>query len=229
LPRFRGTIGAVPAPRDGLRAVLYDWDGTLVDSAEKSYQCYVKVFSSFGIPYDRASYEKTYSPDWYQTYVAVGLPRDRWAEADALWTRAYEREPSRLLPGARAALERMARGGTAQGLVSSGEASRVRRELGEHSLEGFFGTAVVCGGETERRKPHPEPLLAGLEKLGVGPAEAVYVGDSPEDVAMAKAAGVRVVGIPGGFPNREALAASGPDLLAPSLEAAVDALLSLGP
>jgi HAD superfamily hydrolase (TIGR01509 family) len=218
----------VPGPRNGLRAVLYDWDGTLVDSAEKSYQCYVKVFSTFGIPYDHASYEKTYSPDWYQTYVAVGLPRDRWAEADTLWTRTYEREPSRLLPGARTALERMGRGGTAQGLVSSGEASRVRRELREHALEGFFGTAVVCGGETERRKPHPEPLLAGLEKLGVGPAEAVYVGDSPEDVAMAKAAGVRAVGIPGGFPNREALAASGPDLLAPSLEAAVDALLSLG-
>jgi phosphoglycolate phosphatase-like HAD superfamily hydrolase len=51
------------------------------------------------------------------------------------------------------------------------------------------------------------------------------VGDSPEDVAMAKAAGVRAVGIPGGFPNRAALAASAPDLLAPSLEAAVAALL----
>jgi pyrophosphatase PpaX len=219
----------VPGPRNGLRAVLYDWDGTLVDSAEKSYRCYVKVFSTFGIAYDHASYQKTYSPDWYQTYEAVGLPRDRWPEADALWTRSYEQEPSTLLPGARAALERIARGGTVQGLVSSGEANRVRRELREHALERFFGGAVVCGGDTERRKPHPEPLLVGLEKLGVEAAEAVYVGDSPEDVAMAKAAGVRAVGIPGGFPNREALAASGPDLLAPSLEAAVDALLSLGP
>jgi HAD superfamily hydrolase (TIGR01549 family) len=216
----------VPGSRNGLRAVLYDWDGTLVDSAEKSYRCYVRVFSTFGVAFDHASYEKTYSPDWYQTYEAVGLPRDRWPEADTLWTTCYEREPSVLLPGARAALERIARGGTAQGLVSSGEASRVRRELQAHALEGFFGAAVVCGGETERRKPHPEPLLAGLERLGVEPAEAAYVGDSPEDVAMAKAAGVFAVGIPGGFPNRESLVAAAPDLLAPSLAAALDDLMA---
>jgi phosphoglycolate phosphatase len=59
----------------------------------------------------------------------------------------------------------------------------------------------------------------------VAPGEAAYVGDSPEDVKMAQAAGVRAVGVPGGFPNREALAAARPDLLAPSLEGALDLLL----
>jgi phosphoglycolate phosphatase-like HAD superfamily hydrolase len=88
----------------------------------------------------------------------------------------------------------------------------------------LFATAV-CGGETARRKPHPEPLLVALGRLGLSPPECAFVGDSPEDVAMAKAAGALAVGIPGGFPNREALAASAPDLLAPSLEAAVSALL----
>ena len=58
------------------------------------------------------------------------------------------------------------------------------------------------------------------------PEEAAYLGDSPEDVAMARAAGVFAVGIPGGFPNRGALAASEPDLLAPSLDDALDRLLS---
>jgi HAD superfamily hydrolase (TIGR01509 family) len=194
---------------NGLRGVLYDWDGTLVDSAAKSFRCYVRVFSTFGIAFDQESYQKTYTPNWYQTYEAIGLPRERWPEADALWTRCYEQEPSSLLPGVREALERFSSRGTAQGLVSSGEASRVRR-----------------GGETEQRKPHPEPLLVGLAKLGVEPDEAAYIGDSPEDVAMARAAGVFAVGIPGGFPNREALAASAPDLLAPSLGAALDRLLA---
>jgi phosphoglycolate phosphatase-like HAD superfamily hydrolase len=64
-----------------------------------------------------------------------------------------------------------------------------------------------------------------LERLSLPPAETAYVGDSPEDVAMAKAAGAFAVGIPGGFPNREALAASRPDVLAPSLAAALRALL----
>ena len=214
-----------PSP-DGLRAVLYDWDGTLVDSAAKSYRCYVKVFETYGIGYDRDQYQQTYTPDWYRTYEAVGLPEEQWPEADTLWTQCYQEEPSELLPGAREALERLASRGIPQGLVSSGEGRRVRLEIATFALEGYFGPAVVCGGETEGRKPHPEPLLVGLERLGVKPHEAVYIGDSPEDVKMAKAAGVFAVGIPGGFPNRDALAASEPDLLAESLDAAIDHVLS---
>jgi HAD superfamily hydrolase (TIGR01549 family) len=215
--------GAMAAP-GGFRAVLFDWDGTLVDSAERTYRCYVRVFSAYGIGYDHAAFERTYSPDWYRTYEDVGLARDHWPEADARWLSCYETETSRLVPGAREALERLARAGLAQGLVSSGDGSRVRREVQALGLEPFFG-AVVCGGETARRKPDPEPLLLALERLSLAPAAAAYVGDSPEDVAMAKAAGAFAVGIPGGFPNREALAASRPDLLAPSLGEALPALL----
>jgi phosphoglycolate phosphatase-like HAD superfamily hydrolase len=57
------------------------------------------------------------------------------------------------------------------------------------------------------------------------PADAAYVGDSPEDVEMARAGGVHSVGIPGGFPNRAALLAAAPDLLASNLAEAVDTLL----
>jgi HAD superfamily hydrolase (TIGR01509 family) len=209
---------------NGLRAVLFDWDGTLVDSAEKSYRCYVRVFSSFGIDYDEATFERTYSPDWYRTYEQVGLAREHWAEADAGWLECYRTEPSRLVPGARGTLEALAARGIVQGLVSSGDPVRVRQELETLGVAGFFET-VVCGGETARRKPDPEPLLVALQRLSVPPAASAYVGDSPEDVLMARAAGAFAVGIPGGFPNREALRASAPDVLAPSLESARLALL----
>lgn len=211
---------------DGLSGVLFDWDGTLVDSAAASYRSYVQVFSEYGIEFDRETFERTYTPDWYRTYEAVGLAREHWPRADARWTQAYGEVASALLAGARAALERLAASGLRQGLVSSGDARRVRREIEAHGLGGFFGETVVCGGETERRKPDPQPLLVALGRMGVPPGEAAYVGDSPEDVAMAKAAGVFAVGIPGSFPNRDSLAAAAPDLLAPSLDAAVDALLS---
>jgi phosphoglycolate phosphatase len=207
-----------------LRAIVFDWDGTLVDSAEKTFACYVRVFAAFGIAYDHAAFERTYSPDWYRTYEEIGLPREHWKEADARWISCYETEPSRLLPGAREALERLAGRGMALGLVSSGDGTRVRREVRTLGLEGHFG-AVVCGGETTRRKPDPEPLLVALGRLGVPPAATAYVGDSPEDIAMARSAGAFAVGIPGGFPNREALAISQPDVLAPSLQEAVTSLL----
>ena len=85
----------------GLRAVLFDWDGTLVDSAEKSFRCYVEVFASFGLTFDRARFQATYSPEWTRTYEAVGLPREHWEEADERWLTGYARDESFLLPGAR--------------------------------------------------------------------------------------------------------------------------------
>ena len=209
---------------DGRRAILFDWDGTLVDSAERTFHCYQRIFALHGIAFDRAAFERTYSPDWYRTYEQVGLPPETWADADARWNACYDSEPSRLVPGAREGLERLAAAARVLGIVSSGDGARVRGEIATLGLEALFATAV-CGGETARRKPDPEPLLVALERLSVAPGECVYVGDSPEDVAMARAAGAFAIGIPGGFPNRAALAASAPDLLAPSLAAAVDALL----
>lgn len=212
------------ASASGRRAILFDWDGTLVDSAERTFRCYARVFSAHGIAFDRAAFERTYSPDWYQTYEQIGLPPETWAEADASWIACYETESSTLVAGAREGLERLAGEGLILALVSSGDASRVRGEVAALGLEPLFAT-TVCGGETARRKPHPEPLLLALGRLDIAPSECAYVGDSPEDVEMAKAAGAFAVGIPGGFPNREALMASTPDLLVPSLEAAVVALL----
>jgi pyrophosphatase PpaX len=213
------------APPAGLRAVLFDWDGTLVDSAELSYDCYVTTFARFGIPFDRAQYQATYSPDWMKTYVGVGLPEERWPEADRCWLDLYAAGHAPLLPGARETLERLAGRGLALGVVTSGERGRVSGEIARHGLDGRI-TTLVGHGDYHLRKPHPEGLLLALSRMGVEPGAAAYVGDSPEDVLMARAAGVFAVGIPGSFPNREALIASAPELLAPSLESAAAFLAS---
>jgi phosphoglycolate phosphatase len=206
------------------RAVLFDWDGTLVNSAETSYRAYVGLFAALGIPFDREVYGRTYSPNWHRTYEALGLPRERWDEADALWLRFYSEERNELLPGTLGALSRLHAAGHAQGIVSSGERVRVTQEMEDLGVARYFAE-VVCGGDTRERKPHPEPLLVALERMGLRPEEAAYVGDSPEDVEMARGAEVFAIGVPGAFPNREALVASRPDFLAPSLEAAVARLM----
>jgi pyrophosphatase PpaX len=210
-----------------LRAVLFDWDGTLVDSAELSYDSYVRTFARFGIPFDRARFEATYSPDWMRTYRAVALPEAHWPEADRCWIGLYQAGRAPLLPGAEAALVRLQERGLALGVVTSGDRGRVAREIEELGLTRAFAT-LVAHGDYRERKPHPEGLELALARMGVGADEAAYVGDSPEDVLMAQAAGVYAVGIPGGFPNRSALVASAPDLLAPGLEAAADFLASGG-
>ena len=213
--------------RSEIDAVLFDWDGTLVNSAEVSFRCFESVFAGYGIPFDRAAYAATYSPNWHRTYVAVGLPPERWSEADDRWVEGYCREVIPLIEGASAAIDRLAASGLALGLVTSGDRVRVVRELAAHGLDRIL-RVVVCGPDTVNRKPHPEPLLRALQEMEVPPPRAVYVGDSPEDVEMARNAGVPAIGIPGGFPNVDALARSKPDLLAATLAEAVDALLGEG-
>jgi phosphoglycolate phosphatase len=211
-------------PRVALDAVLFDWDGTLVDSAEASFRCYESVFGGYGITFDRAAYAATYSPNWHRTYTAVGLPEDRWTEADARWVEGYCRLEIPLLPGAEEAIERIAAAGLAQAIVTSGDRARVAGELERHGLAGRFAV-LVCGSDGLAKKPHPEALLLALEKMKIAPARAVYVGDSPEDIEMAKNAGTHSIGIPGGFPNAEALERSRPDLFARTLTEAVNAIL----
>jgi phosphoglycolate phosphatase-like HAD superfamily hydrolase len=109
-------------------------------------------------------------------------------------------------------------------LVTSGDRRRVEREAAAHAFDRHLST-LVCAGEAPRPKPAPDPLLVALRHMDVAPAAAAYVGDSPEDVQMARAAGAYVVGVPGGFPNRSALVAATPDFLADSLSDAVDHLL----
>jgi HAD superfamily hydrolase (TIGR01549 family) len=207
-----------------LQAVLFDWDGTLVNTAEASYRCYEKLFGSYGIAFDRDAFRRTYSPNWHLTYSALGLAEERWAEADARWLEHYCKEEVVLIEGAREALLRVRRAGLRAGIVTSGDRVRVGRELDDLGVASLF-EVVVCAEDIVYRKPHPEALLLALDKLGVGAAEAAYVGDSPEDVQMARAAGVLAVGVPGGFPNRESLAASRPEVLEGTLAGALDQVL----
>ena len=207
-----------------LRAVLFDWDGTLVNSADSTYRSYVSLFGHFGIPFDRRRFAETYSPAWQRTYAAVGLAVEHWPEADRQWLVHYGAETNALVPGARSALERLQTAAFRLGLVTSGDRERVTGELVRLGVSHCF-QAVVCGGDLAQKKPRSEPLLKALDLLALRPGEIAYVGDSPEDVQMTKAAGGFAIGIPGGFPNHEALAASQPDALAANLDEAVTLLL----
>jgi len=205
------------------RAVLFDWDGTLADTSEASFRCYVRTFESYAIPFDRDTYARTYSPNWHFTYRALGVPEERWPEADERWLQHFAGERVSLIDGARETLQSLHARGIATGIVTSGGRERVARELDEHGVAPHVH-ACVYGSDVSEKKPHPEGLLMCLERLQIKAGDAVYVGDSPEDIVMARAAGVQSIAIPGPYPNREALLASKPDIVAGSLRAALRAI-----
>jgi HAD superfamily hydrolase (TIGR01509 family) len=204
-----------------LQAIVFDWDGTLADTAEASFRCYLRMFETFNIRFDRETFRRTYSPNWHLTFRALGLPEESWALADERWLAWFAEETCPLVDGASTALDALQREGFLTGIVTSGNGFRVRAELKTHGIDRYIAD-VVGGDEAGNRKPHPDGLLKCLRHLRVAPAGAVYVGDSPEDVEMARAAGVYSVAIPGGYPNEHTLREAGADLYADNLRQAVD-------
>lgn len=199
-----------------LRAVLFDWDGTLLDSYDADAQAFLGMFHEMGIDWGLEELAEHYSPDWYRMYRAARLPRQRWEEADRAWLRHYRRQKPVLLPGARNVLRRL-RGRYRLGLVTSGDRARVARQLRTFRLTRVFA-ARVCGGDTTERKPHPAPLLAAIEKMEMAPGACIYVGDAPEDLEMARRAGVPAVAVLGRFPIEQRLRAARPRYLLRSIE-----------
>lgn len=194
-----------------LTGVMFDWDGTLLDSYHADSQAYLAMFRGIGLTWGLDELTANYSPDWYVVYRAAGIPKERWDEADGLWRASYAKHPSKLMTDARRVLRQL-RTRYRLGLVTSGDRQRVCRQLRALGLTRFF-RARVCGGDTEEKKPHPAPLLLALEKMKLRPEECVYVGDTPEDLAMARAVGMRAIAIVGTFPTEKSLRAVKPEFL----------------
>lgn len=176
---------------EGVRAVLFDVDGTLVDTIDLIIETFHEVFHRLGIP-DRPDGEIL---SWIgkPLYLQVKeLHEERAEEIYQLYKELYERNRPRLareIPGIREALEGLLDRGYRLGVVTSKKSSSTMRELKDFSLADLF-QVVVTADDTENHKPHPEPLLRALEDLGVDNEEATYVGDSPYDIESARGAGV---------------------------------------
>jgi HAD superfamily hydrolase (TIGR01509 family) len=208
-----------------VEGVLFDWDGTLIDSYHADTSAYLAMFKEMGIGWGLEELEKNYSPNWYQVYRAAKLPRKLWNEADRAWRSHYAKHRPRLISGVRRVLARIG-GKHSLGLVTSGDRDRVLRQLREFRLTRVF-SARVCSGDTLRKKPHPEPLRLALRQMELRAESCVYVGDSPQDVEMARGAGVLAIGVLGPFPTERRLRAARPEFLIRSLEELPDVLKRL--
>lgn len=191
----------------GLAAVLWDMDGTLVDSEGLWSISMAELAAHLGGELSAATREELTGSSLRNTVVTVrrelgildpddeaGMARDeRWL-LDRTFALFSEGLPWR--PGAREALEVVRGAGLRTALVTS-----TYRELTEVALDtlgrGFFDV-TVCGDEVAATKPDPAPYLRAADLLGVEPARCVAVEDSSAGAASAEAAGATVLVVPAG-------------------------------
>lgn len=194
-----------------ITTLLFDWDGTVVDSHQLGLTAFERSFADLGMIFDYEIYRRVYSPNWYSVYEAMGLPPDKWDVADELWLQHYGDQTAKPIAGAIDTIKALYGQGYQLGVVSSGSDCRVNREASELGMTHFFDV-VVCNEQMKNKKPHPEGLETAMQNLERQRHEVCYIGDSPEDIEMGKRAGTLTVGIPSSYPTSWRLQENKPDL-----------------
>ncbi len=206
-----------------LRLVIFDVDGTLIDSQAHIMAAMTHAFAALDQP----------CPPREAVLSVVGLslpvlmPRlapDLDAADHAALVEAYKNsfadirvksagvEMSPLFPGARAAVDGLlAREELLVGLATGKSRRGLNHLLNAHGLAGRFATEQVA--DHHPSKPHPSMLLTALEETGCEAAHGVMIGDTSFDMEMGRAAGFRTIGVTWGYHPRSALEVAGADLV----------------
>ncbi|MDR2367274.1 MAG: HAD family hydrolase [Deltaproteobacteria bacterium] len=206
-----------------LKALIFDLDMTLVDSLEACALGVNMLAERFGL--------EPRTED--QVLKAISLPtmefyRELWGEARPEWLGYLNGTIvpkviglTKIYPEAHSLLGEAKNRGLLLGVATN--RTNPWLDLADLGLAKYFDTAVGAG-DVPRPKPEPDILLTVIRQLGVDPSSSIYVGDSLSDMACARNAGIKAVGVLQGGVGQEALARAGADLIRKDLAACRDVL-----
>lgn len=185
-------------------AVLFDLDGTLVDTVETRIDAWLEALEAAGLPTTRDRLAPLIGVDGKrlarEIAAVAGQPidDDRAEHIDRDSGERYERlntSPTPL-PGVRAAIDAIEDRGIAWSIATSSRRDQVATSVGALGLD--EEPRIIDASHVEHAKPEPDLLLRGAEQLGVDPGRCWYVGDSTWDMAAAVAAGMIPIGVAAG-------------------------------
>jgi HAD superfamily hydrolase (TIGR01509 family) len=216
-------------------AIIFDLDGTLIDSLEVYYQDLKEIFRRMGLPpVSRADVlrvmRSNLSP--WETFIPADIPNQKEfiqrciAIDREIWPTIYQKK-AHLFPGSKSTIKFLFQKGIKLGVVTSGwqEDNEINQLLSKEGIFSYF-EAIIMKTDTHRSKPAPDPILICLERLAVDSASAIYVGDAPDDIRAGKAAGTRTVAVLSGVGTVEMLKPLDPDWIIQGVEEIPNILFS---
>lgn len=198
------------------RLVVFDCDGTLVDSQAAIVRSMEAAFAAARLPSpDRTAVRRIVGLSLPQALLELAPDasdqQHRLAletyKADFRAARSEGRLEQPLYPGMAALIERLHEAGRTLGVATGMSDRGLLACLTRHGVSARFATLQTA--DRHPSKPHPAMLEAALFEAGAAPGEAVMVGDTVYDMAMAHAAGVRAIAVAWGYHEAEELLASG--------------------
>jgi phosphoglycolate phosphatase len=213
-----------------LKAVLFDLDGTLVDSEKDIAEAANFTREHYGLKRVPDSTIAQYVGNGVLTLLEKSLDttdQTKILEAYKIFQEHYRihcADFTKPFPGTFDLLNALKKRNIKMGVVSNKPQEFTTSVLEKLDLAPYF--QVAFGPEaTTNRKPHPEPLLVALQKLVAQPHEAVMIGDSIVDIQAAQAAQIRVAVLTHGYGTREVLSSANPDWMVDSLQELIPILV----
>jgi len=204
-----------------IRALIFDFDGLILETEEPIYQAWQEIFASYGcqLPFEKWAATIGSAEYWFDPIAELEQQTGRKLDRQELTRRQQEREWQLIVcqtekAGVRDYLQAGRELGLKIGLASSSPCAWVEGHLKRLALREYFD-CVLASDDVHRTKPDPALYLAALECLGVAGHEAVAFEDSPNGVLAAKRAGLWCVAVPNSLTRQLSLELA--DLQIPSL------------
>jgi beta-phosphoglucomutase len=186
--------------RQGIRAVIFDWDGVVVDSGQASVEAYQRIFREVGIELDQRAIRLREGQPTPELITSLLKQQGSSVTADELRSmverrRSYDLESGkrRIFPSMFDLIHRL-RGAGFQTAVVTGSSRPSLSRLLTPGLASDLDV-LVCAGDVKRPKPDPEPFLLAASRLQISPAQCVVVENAPFGIQAALSAGCRVIGL----------------------------------
>lgn len=205
-------------------ALMFDLDGTLIDSIPTYFRITAAMLEEVGLPPAPREVVASLIKDGLSGFHRL-IPEemaDRKEELVQACFRAGKRISARLypdsvalIPGVRELFTRLSKAGIGIGVVTNSHEQYIEKKLSplrKAGIDSLIHTVIVIEDTTEK-KPSPEPVMACARRLGVAEDRSVYVGDADIDILAGKRAGTFTVGVLTGVDDYETLAMNTPDMI----------------
>lgn len=204
------------------KAVIFDLDGTLINSIEVYHEALNEIFRRVGLPQvgrEEVKRALKLGKNPWDIFIPhdIGrreelIERCKIIDREIFWD--IWKEKADLFPASREVLLWLKEKGVLLGVVTSGwdekgEISEFLKKKGVYHLI----DVIIKRFDVPKMKPSPEPIIECCKRLGIAPEESVYVGDTPGDIQAAKAAGAKSVGVLTGTGSFDDLSAAKPDVI----------------